>query len=182
MNLCLLTQIQKQFGFIAQFLDAYLFPLILPRLRPQSIQLRHQLLNCSSSSPASSTLLPVARGWGWDGVFVAQADRKLSSCTSQDSLESQNSWNTCSPPLSLSLSILGSVPQGSASLFEVGSNVREGIDSLAKWGGGADKEQKLPYFMSLYRLPAGSVAGIKGMSSRLTIWIKAVFFYLKGLG
>lgn len=79
--------------------------------------------------------------------------------------------------------MLGSVPQGSASLFEVVSNVREGIDSLAKWGGGeADQEQKLPYFMSFYRLPAGSVAGIKDMSSRLTIWIKAVFFYLKGLG
>ena len=45
---------------------------------------------------------------------------------------------------------------------EVGSNASEGLDLLAR-GEQTGKEQKLPSFMSLYRLPAEGMAQIKGM-------------------
>lgn len=49
---------------------------------------------------------------------------------------------------------------------EVGSNASEGLDLLAR-GEQTGKEQKLPSFMALDRLPAKDMAQIKGVSSHL---------------
>jgi hypothetical protein len=49
---------------------------------------------------------------------------------------------------------------------EVGSNASEGLDLLAR-GEQTGKEQKLPSFMSLYRLPAEGVPHIRGRFSQL---------------
>ena len=59
---------------------------------------------------------------------------------------------------------------------EAGSNASEGMDVLARQEQG-EKEQKLPFSVSLYRLPAEGMAQthITYVSLHIKIWIKCVY-------